>query len=124
MLTKSEKFRAIIEMAASNIDSYVPSYHVLTLYANEGVVDLHEAMQGYMGLYKQAVEEMMEVAIAEEEWDETDPGPLFYVDETDAHQCFLVVETHLIESIGMTFFANGLDGFIDSDLEFDDDEDL
>jgi hypothetical protein len=120
MLTKSEKFRVIIEMIASNIDSYKPSYHVMTLYSDEGFTDLHEALENYKVLYGKSVQDMMEVAVSDEDWDETDPGPLFYVDETDVNQCFLVIETHLMESLSVAFFADGLSSLIDSEFEDED----
>jgi hypothetical protein len=117
MLTKSEKFHAVIETVASNIDSYVPSFHVYTLYAGEDVADLFEAVEKYKALYVQAVNEMREVALQDEDWDETNPGPMFYIDEKDVHQCFSVAESYLLESISMSFFASGLD-LLDGDFDF------
>lgn len=121
MLSKSEKFREIIKLVAANVDSYVPSYHVLNLYANEEVTDLHEAIENYKALYKQAVEDMLKASITEEDWDEVNPGPLFYIDEADVQQCFLVIETHLVDSISMVFFNSEFDLLFE---ESDPDEEI
>ena len=105
-MSATQKIKHIIDASVVYFnESYIPSPHVLYFYWDMGVTDLEWAIQDFKTKMKAHLDSLANREIVEVEYDETDPGPIFYLDETNPRNCIEVLEYKLIDAIAKQTMA-------------------
>ena len=92
----SDTLREVLEICRTNIHSYEPSFHVINTYHEFGVMDLETCIEEFRQNMINYVEILSTRDFGNMEFDETNPGPCYYMNTFSISDCFGLLETRLL----------------------------
>jgi hypothetical protein len=96
-LSRPEKIRLILSNARSNAHLYEPSFHLLSILCSVGSIDITPYLKAMKESFLPVID-IIEMSIDNnDDWNELNPGPYWYINENNIHECFMVIEEKLID---------------------------